>query len=416
MVTYTYGKQPHIVLLSAMLPFGLRAIRMKDIDRTKEQLLDELVAIRQRIAGLETELKESNQLFRMLFHSSPVGVYIVQDGYFKIVSHQLARITGYSEDELIGTPSLELVLAEDRNAVRENAVKMLKGERSLGYEFRIVTKRAEIKWVMETVAPVLYQGRQATLGNFVDITERKQAEEELKQMMAEMKRSNAELEQFAYVVSHDLQEPLRMVASYTQLLARRYHGKLDADADDFIAYAVDGAERMRALLNDLLEYSRVGTRGKPFKLTYGEDVLELALTNLKVAIEESGAVVNHDYLPMLMADEGQLVQLFQNLIGNAIKFRSQEPPRIYVSAQKKGSEWVFSVKDNGIGIDPQYSERISEMFKRLHTKEEYPGTGMGLAICKKIVERHGGHIWVHSKPGDGSTFYFTIRGNGDELP
>jgi len=390
---------------------------MRDADKTKEQLVDELVEMHQRIAGLElleTELKQSEELFRMLFYSSPIGIYIVQGGYFRFVGHQFARITGYSKDELIGTPSLNLVLPEDREAVRENAVKMLKAERSLGYEFRLVTKKARIKWVTETVASVSYQGRRATLGNLMDISERKQAEEELEQIMAEIKRSNAELEQFAYVVSHDLQEPLRMVASYTQLLARRYHGKLDADADEFIAYAVDGANRMQALLNDMLDYSRVGTRGKTFKLTCCEDVFGQAMANVKVAIEESGALVNHDPLPTLMADEGQLVQLFQNLISNAIKFRNQEPPCIRVSAQKKGNEWVFSVKDNGIGIDPQHAERIFEIFKRLHTKEEYPGTGMGLAISKKIVERHGGHIWVHSQPGEGSTFYFTIRATGDE--
>lgn len=207
-----------------------------------------------------------------------------------------------------------------------------------------------------------------------------------------------------------------MVTSYTQLLARRYHDKLDADANDFIAYAVDGAERMRVLLNDLLDYSRVGTRGKPFKPTDYEEVLHQAITNLKVAIEESGAVVTHDYLPTLMADEGQLVQLFQNLIGNAVKFCSQEPPRIHVSAETRSNTWLFSVRDNGIGIDPQHAQRIFEMFKRLHTREEYPGTGMGLAICKKIVEWHAGHIWVQSQPGQGSTFYFTIPVAGGESP
>ena len=235
-------------------------------------------------------------------------------------------------------------------------------------------------------------------------------------MVAEMRRSNTELEQFVYVVSHDLQEPLRMVASYTRLLAKRYQGRLDADADDFIHYAVDGAERMRALLNDLLEYARVGTRGKPFKLIWCEDVLEKALTNLKVAIEDSGAIVTHDYLPMLVADEGQLVQLLQNLIGNAIKFCNQELPKIHVSAERRDWVWAFSVRDNGIGIDPQHAQRIFEMFKRLHTREEYPGTGMGLAICKKIVERHGGHIWVQSQPGEGSTFYFTIPVTGGKAP
>lgn len=387
--------------------------------KTEEPLTDDLEQMRQRIGELtvvEAELKESNELFQTLFYSSPVGIYIVQDGSFRIVGHQFAQITDYNEDELTGTPSLDIVLPEDREAVAENSANMLKGERSLGYEFRIVTKRAVVKWVVETVAPVYYQGRQATLGNVMDITEQKQDKERLTQMVSEMRRSNTELEQFAYVVSHDLQEPLRMVSSYTQLLAKRYRGQLDADADDFISYAVDGAERMRALLNDMLDYSRVGTRGKPFKLIWCEDVLEKAITNLKVAIEDSGTLVSHDYLPMLVADEGQLVQLLQNLIGNAIKFCNQETPRVHVSAEKRGEVWVFSVRDNGIGIDPQHAQRIFEMFKRLHTREEYSGTGMGLAICKKIVERHGGHIWVQSQAGEGATFYFTIPLIGSETP
>ena len=384
---------------------------MGESSKTEEQLTDELEQMRQRISELEVveaELKESNELFQTLFYSSPVGIYIAQDERFRIVGHQFAQITDYNEDELIGTPSLDIVLPEDREAVAENAAKMLTGERSSGYEFRIVTKRAVVKWVVETVAPVYYQGRQATLGNVMDITEQKRDKERLTQMVSEMKRSNTELEQFAYVVSHDLQEPLRMVSSYTQLLAKRYRGQLDTDADDFISYAVDGAERMRTLLNDMLDYSRVGTRGKPFKLIWCEDVLEKAITNLKVAIEDSGTLVSHDYLPMLVVDEGQLVQLLQNLIGNAIKFCNQETPTVHVSAEKKDEVWVFSVKDNGIGIDPQHAQRIFEMFKRLHIREEYPGTGMGLAICKKIVERHGGHIWVQSQAGEGATFYFTI--------
>jgi PAS domain S-box-containing protein len=392
---------------------------VRDIDKTKEQLLDELEALRQRIAELdvlETELKESNKLFRILFFSSPIGMYIVQDGNFQIVGHQLARIAGYDEDELIGKPYLTLVLPEDRNAVRVNAVKMLKGESSSGYEYRIITKRAVIKWVMETVAPVSYQGRRATLGNLMDITERKQAEETLTRMVGEIGHSNTELEQFAYVVSHDLQEPLRMISSYTQLLAKRYHDKLDTTANDYINYAVDGAQRMRVLLNDLLDYSRLGTQGKPFQPTNYGDVLNQAMTNLKMAIEESGASVTHDYLPTLIADEGQLVQLFQNLISNAIKFCNQESPRIHVSAETKSGVWVFSVRDNGIGIDPQHAQRIFDIFKRLHTREEYSGTGMGLAICRKIVERHGGHIWVHPQPGEGSTFYFTIPVTGGKSP
>jgi light-regulated signal transduction histidine kinase (bacteriophytochrome) len=260
-----------------------------------------------------------------------------------------------------------------------------------------------------------FRGRRAVLGVIQDITERKRAEEKLKLTLADLERSNKELEQFAYVASHDLQEPLRMVSSYTQLLARRYQGQLDAKANEFIAYAVDGANRMQGLINDLLAYSRVGTRVKGIEPTDCTAVLEQALANLKAAMEKSGAVVTHDPLPTVMADNLQLVQLLQNLIGNAIKFHVEEPPRIHVSAEQKGNEWVFSVRDNGIGIDLQYAERIFVIFQRLHTREEYPGTGIGLAICKKIVERRGGRIWVESQAGIGSTFYFTIPIGGNGL-
>ena len=379
---------------------------MKQMSKTSE-----LIAKPEVVAG---EIKQSRELFRILFHRSPIGTYIIQNGHFRLVNHQLAYILGYEEDELIGRPSLGFVLAEDRDAVRENAVRMLKAGCSLGYEFRIITKQAKIKWVMETVAPVHYQRKRATLGSLVDVTERKQVEERLNQITAEMQRSNTELEQFAYVISHDLQEPLRMVSSYTQLLAKRYSNKLDSDADEFIAYAVDGAKRMQTLLHDLLDYSRVGTRGKPFTLVNCEHVVEQAMANLKIAIEESEAAVSYDVLPTVMGDEGQLVQLFQNLIGNAIKFRREEPPKVHIWARRRNSVVTFSVNDNGIGINPQHSQSIFEIFRRLHTREEYPGTGMGLAICKKIVERHGGHISVQSQPGQGSTFDFSVDMGGGE--
>ena len=221
-------------------------------------------------------------------------------------------------------------------------------------------------------------------------TERRRGEEALAGQAQELARSNKELEQFAYVASHDLQEPLRMVTSYTQLLARRYQGQLDSDADEFIDYAVDGANRMQGLINALLDYSRVGSRGKAFESVDCEVIFREVKSNLKVAIEEIGAVVTHDPLPVVVADSSQLSRLFQNIIGNALKYRSEGPPQVHVSALRNDGYWSFSVRDNGIGIDSQYADRIFTIFQRLHTREKYSGTGIGLAVCKKIVERHGG--------------------------
>jgi light-regulated signal transduction histidine kinase (bacteriophytochrome) len=241
-----------------------------------------------------------------------------------------------------------------------------------------------------------------------DVTERKRAQAALQQTTEDLKRSNRDLEQFAYVASHDLQEPLRAVGGYVKLLEHRFSDKLDAKARGYIAGAFDGATRMERLIGDLLAFSRVATRGDAFLPADLEDALGQALRNLEAGIDSARATVVHDRLPSLSVDAGQVRQLFQNLIGNALKFHGEQPPKIHIGAQRQEGRWVFSVRDNGIGIEPQYYERIFQIFQRLHTRKDYPGTGIGLAICKKIVERHGGTIWVESQPGQGATFYFSI--------
>jgi light-regulated signal transduction histidine kinase (bacteriophytochrome) len=225
---------------------------------------------------------------------------------------------------------------------------------------------------------------------------------------AELQRSNAELEQCASIASHDLQAPLSQVIGYINLLAKRYQDKLDANANEFLNFAVDGATRMQQLIQDLLTYSHVGHGGQACAPVNCEDILARALQNLQLAIKESDAVVTHDPLPTVPADATQLLQVFQNLLGNALKFRGDQPPTIHIGVERCNSAWRFAVCDNGIGIEPQYVERIFEIFQRLHTRREYPGTGIGLALCKKIVERPGGRIWVESQPGRGATFYFTL--------
>jgi light-regulated signal transduction histidine kinase (bacteriophytochrome) len=265
-----------------------------------------------------------------------------------------------------------------------------------------------------SLSPLRSEGETLIISIIRDITARQETEARLRAIAADLERSNRELEQFAYVASHDLQEPLRMVASYTQLLARRYRGKLDADADEFIGFAVDGARRMQELINDLLAYSRVGSRALQLQPVETRRLVDQVINDLGGAIEDAGATVTRDELPTVQADPTQLQQLFQNLIVNGIKFRRPDvAPIVHVAARPRDGGWTFAVKDNGIGIEPQYLDRIFVLFQRLHSRAEYPGTGIGLAICKKIVERHGGTIRVESEPGRGTTLEFTLPERGD---
>jgi PAS domain S-box-containing protein len=363
--------------------------------------------------------KERSFLASIVESSDATIVGKTLDGTIVSWNSGAERNTGYRADEVIGK-NISLLIPESRKGEMEMILdKIRQGERMEHFETQRVRKDGSVMDVSLTISPITNPAGQIIGASSIgrDITRRKEAEAQLRSYARDLKSRNEELEQFAYVASHDLQEPLRMVASYVQLLQRRYEGRLDEDADEFIHYAVDGASRMQMLINDLLALSRVSTRGKPFAETDTEDLLDQTLRSLKIQIEEHDAVVTHDPLPVVMADSSQLSQVFQNLISNAIKFHGLDAPRVHVTARQSGDEWLFAVKDNGIGIEPQYFDRIFVIFQRLHSKAEYPGTGIGLAICKRIIERHGGRIWVASEPGEGSTFFFTIpiREVGDHL-
>ena len=354
--------------------------------------------------------RKSEERYRKLVEFLPkmIGVHVKQKWVY--MNPAGVKLLGAkSEGELIGKEIREIVSPEFRDIVRSRLEQVEKKGLSVPeLEEKFIRIDGEKVDVSVSAVPIDYQGESGIFVFAEDISARKKAEEELRRSHDELERSNAELQQFAYVASHDLQEPLRMVSSYVGLIERRYKGRLDADADDFIGYALDGAKRMRMLINDLLEYSRVGTHGKTFESVDCETLVNRALDHLQLLIEDSSATVTHDHLPTVMGHGAQLMRLFQNLINNSLKFTKDTPPLIHVSAEQCDGYWLFSIHDNGIGIDPQYADRIFVLFQRLHDREEYPGTGLGLAICKKIVERHGGRIWVRSEQDKGATFFFTI--------
>ena len=373
--------------------------------QTSARLIGEIIERRRA----EVALREEETRYRTLFEQSPDGVLIVdtQTGLpieFNAVAH---RQLGYTREEFARLRVNDYEAVESPEETKARIEKILREGRD-DFETQHRRKTGELRNVLVTVRVIQLSGRPVLHSIFRDITERKAVEGQLKRSLAGLERSNQELEQFAYVASHDLQEPLRMVSSYTQLLAQRYEGQLDAKAKKFIRYAVDGAIRMQTLINELLTYSRVGTQGKPLEPTDSHSALGEAIRNLAAMIEENRAIITNDDLPTVRADAAQLVLVFQNLLANAIKFRREDLPRVHVSAQDQGREWVFAVRDNGIGIEPQHAERVFVIFQRLHTRQEYPGTGIGLAVCKRIVERHGGKIWFESEPGNGSTFFFAV--------
>jgi PAS domain S-box-containing protein len=337
------------------------------------------------------------------------------DGIVRSWNAGAARLFGYRSEEIIGRPAT-LLIPQDRLDEEPKIVdRIVRGEQVEPFETIRRKKDGTLVPVSLRISAIKdINGRVTGASKIVrDITEQKHTEGRLQKLLTELERSNRELEQFAYVASHDLQEPLRMVASYTQLLEQRYSDKLDDDAREFINYAVDGARRMQRLINDLLEFSRVSTRGRRLEAMDANEVLGTVRANLTAAIEDAGALVTNGELPSVMGDRTQLGQLLQNLIGNAIKFRGAALPHVHIAAREGADEWVLTVKDNGIGIAPEYFDRIFVIFQRLHATADYPGTGIGLAVCKRIVERHGGRIWVESQPGNGATFSFTIpKSNG----
>ena len=381
--------------------------------------------------ALEEELKESEEKYREVFNNANdmIALNLMEDnglpGKFIDVNEIGIERLGYSYNELLNMTPKDIVAPEKRSEMPKNALKLFEEGHA---RFEIVHQTKDGKRISVEVNNHLFElkGKNVALAISRDITERKRAEEalkeshdnlelkvkertrELEEVISEFKRSNEELEQFAHVASHDLREPLRMITSFLQLLEKRYKDQLDQDANEFIEYAVDGAKRLDDKIKDLLKYSQVSGKEREYVIINCEKVLDETLINLKVSIDENNAVITHDPLPSVKGDEKLLVQLFQNLIANAIKYRSQETPQIHISAVLKKNQYLFSVKDNGIGVDSEHLRRIFTIFQRLHTDDEYEGTGIGLAIAQKIVHQHGGEIWVESELGKGSIFYFTI--------
>ncbi|MGD0258526.1 MAG: PAS domain S-box protein [Verrucomicrobiota bacterium] len=380
-------------------------------------LAEDAIRARQQTEQASADLRSSAEQRRLALEAADLGAwdYHFQTGEV-FWDERCRQMWGIPEAEKIDyARAIAAIDPEDRAAVDEAVQQALTGKSGGVYhrEFRVIWPDGSVHWIASH-GRVYFQGdgdqRRAVrfIGVNLEVTAEKQAQAALLQTAEELERSNRDLEQFAYVASHDLQEPLRAIGGYVKLLQNRFPDKLDAKAQDYIAGACEGATRMEQLITDLLAYSRVGTRGGHFTPADLETVLAQALGNLEAGIKSAQATVTHDPLPALSVDATQVMQLFQNLIGNALKFRSESPPQIHIGVRPEEGRWVLWVRDNGIGIEAEYFGRIFQVFQRLHTRKQYPGTGIGLAVCKKIVERHGGTIWVESQPGHGSTFFFSM--------
>lgn len=358
-------------------------------------------------------LKNAEQSLGRLLEAAPDAMMVAdRSGRILLINAQAERLFGYQREELLGREIEVLVPERFRSGhlAHRNAFARESHPRPMGagLDLNALHKDGHEFPVEISLSP-LKTGAEVQIFSVIrDISAHKLTEQQLARQARELAQSNTELEQFAYVASHDLQEPLRVISSYTQLLARRYKGHLDPKADEFIGFIVDGTLRMQRLIQDLLQYARINTKQKTLYAIESQSAFDHALNSLRSAIAAGQATVTSGPLPTVEGDELQLGQLFQNLIGNAIKYRGPDPPRVHVSARRDGQEWTFTVADNGIGIDPQFNEQIFEVFQRLHGMGEYEGTGIGLALCRKIVERHRGRIWVDSEPGKGARFSFTL--------
>ncbi|MGZ4857841.1 MAG: PAS domain S-box protein [Methanobacteriaceae archaeon] len=418
------GKRVPIIVAGAMLDDARHngvafVLDITDRKKTEEELrqahdhLDEQVE--ERTSELEQayeSLKESELKFKTLADNS-VDIIDRQDRQFRhlFVNNIIYKLLGIPPEGFIGKTNRELGMSEELVNLWESKTQEVFDTGKIGHmEFKLPTQNG-INYYQSILVPEYNPNNEIESVLIIsrDITERKQAEEQLKETINELERSNKELQSFAYITSHDLQEPLRTIASFTQLLERRYKGQLDENADEFMDYIVDAAVRMKDMIQGLLDYSRVDTQGEPFKEFNSTEAVSQALNHLHLSIEESKAEITYENLPTIIGDEHQIERVFQNLVGNALKFRKKEvKPKIHISTQKNNGEYIFSVQDNGIGMEEQYSKKIFEPFKRLHTIDAYEGTGIGLAVVKRIIEHHGGRIWFESELGVGSTFYFTI--------